>query len=129
MKTIYVLCNIENLKLVKPLEVSKVLLGMYFSSYIVALYNIEDLEKIKEDVYYKHNAWWREIGFLQMSQDCLNDDNDYYQPRVMRKMGLFNYIYEKVNLSTEKHLACAIGNFSSWEGKNPIEFFNSIKKL
>jgi len=130
MKKIYVMCNIANINLVKPIKISKVLLGEYYSDYLVALYDLDELEKIEESQYELQGAFWREIGRLQISQDSVDGNGRIsYQPRVMRRMGLFDYIYDKVNLSTERHIACAIGNFSEWEGKDPIEFFNSLDKL
>ena len=120
MKEIYVYCNAANLTLVHPIEISKPLMNDYEVEF-VALYNLDELNKLTEDEYRTAGAWWREIGSLNISID------QEYQPRVMRRTGLLTYICDTWGISTERHVACAIGSISGLEGKTPIEFFNSLK--
>ena len=118
-ETIYVYCNASCLELIHPLEVSKPILTSWNLSF-VALYNLEDLQKIAEDIYEQHNAFWREVGSLNISID------EDYQPRVMRKTGLLNWLCDVHGISVERNIAGAIGNLSRMEGRTPIEFINSL---
>jgi len=128
--TIYVLCDTNLFYLMKPLEVSKVILDDNYNDYCVALFKKTELLKITEKDCEDNNAWWREIGRANISID--NSSGLYgkgYKPRIMRKVGLLTYICDQYGLSQPRNVAAMIGEISFYEGKNPIEFFNSIHIL
>ncbi len=127
----YIYCNPQTLHLVKPQEVSKVLFDDYFFPYCIALYDPVSYKKLldlDEKVFEGVGAWWRSVGRTNMGLDETYDEEGY-KPRIMRKVGLLSYTCDNYGASTERNVAAFIGEYAAYEGKTPIEFFNSIQKL
>lgn len=129
----YIYCNPQVFQIVKPEIVSKVLFDEFFLPYCVAGYSdkaYKELNEVDEKRYEEEGAWWRGLNRTNVGLD--EEKGMYgigYKPKVMRKVGLLTYICDQYNASTEKNVAAFIGEFSAYECKNGIEFFNSIDKL
>ncbi len=114
---ITVFCNNKMIRLLKPITHSKLVRWGTECTY-TAIYDIAKLNGVTEQQCEDANAWWREISRLNIGLE--------HHPRIMRKQGLFNYILNQINCSSEKNIACAIGTISGYECKTPIELFNSL---
>ena len=124
---IYVYCNPSMLDFIQPLEVSKIILQEYNNT-CIALYDKKTLESKTEEeweeldkkiwndvsIWYRGCEWWANI------------DIEDYKPRIMRKEWLHNFICDTYWASQPRNVAAIISQFSIWERKNPIEFYNSL---
>ena len=58
----------------------------------------------------------------------LLEEEEKYQPRIMRKVWLHKYIYDVYWASQPRNVSACISQFAIWEWKTPIEFYNSLTK-
>jgi len=114
---IYVFCNGNMIGILPPIEKSRGL-SYYPETVYTAKYDLAKLESIAESQCINNNAWWREIGRLNIQYN--------HKPRIMRKTGIFNYLCNVYGISTEKNVALAIGEICNEENKTPIELFNTL---
>lgn len=127
----YVLCSpsMMNLDCIRPLEVSKILSDKYDRPYMIAKYeSFEELDEKTSDFFernkqnYDISVWYQPVCNSSIPVET-------YHKGVLRKMGLFRYIFDTTNISTEKNIAMAIKIYSDYEDKTPIEFWNSLRSL
>jgi hypothetical protein len=86
----------------------------------VALFDTDALDAIGDNELLTYEAYWREVGRLNISIEP-------HHPKQMRDEGILGYLCDHFGISTEKHIACAIGELVVVEGlKDPIELFNSL---
>jgi hypothetical protein len=134
MKSIYVWTDAKSVrelagKGIYPKELSKVLWdesNNYFGTHCVALYDEKEILKTIED---EGEFWWREINRSSVSLDSIEFNDKPYRPRIMRKIGLLEYLCDYCGVSTERNVAAVIGEMAHGEGLTPIQFFNSLKGL
>jgi len=86
----------------------------------VAQFDTDELEGIGDHETNVYDAWWREIGRL-------NTSIEPHRPQTMRKDGILSYLCDEHGISTEKNVACAIGELTAYEGhENPLQLINSL---
>jgi len=117
--------------IVYPIKTSQVLLDQSnrsYGTYLIAEYDEAELKQVPEECF-EGGMFWREIGRACVGMDELETYDKPYRPRVMRKMGLLEYLCDCCGVSTERNVSAVIGEIAHCEGKNPIDFFNSISHL
>lgn len=114
---------------IKVLDCSKVVYGYGEWPYITAELSDEDADKllaVDEKEFEDRGAWYREVGRA-------NTFFDPYRPRVMRQVGLHEYICdgapESLGASQPRNVAAIIGEICAEEHKTPIQLFNSLKTM
>ena len=101
---------------------------MYGTRMIAEYESIKELQTIAEELY-TDGCFWRQVGRASVGMDEIESNDKPYRPRVMRKMGLLEYLCDYCGVSTERNVAAVVGEMAHHEGKNPIDFFNSIPTL
>lgn len=123
--TIFVYLNKNMLDLAK----SQGVLPLEFSFFIwsghelagVACFVDKELESIGDHETNTYDAWWREIGLLNI------DIAQEFSSGEMREVGILSYLCDYFGISTEKNVACAIGSITILEGqRSPIQFFDTL---
>lgn len=114
-----------------PKRFSQLLFDTANNSYdtrLVAEYdNFVKLKSVPEKEY-TGGLFWREVGRANTSMDEIEFGKPY-RPRIMRKIGLLEYLCDYCGVSSERNVAAVIGEMSAYEHKDPISFLNSIKTL
>jgi hypothetical protein len=118
-ESIFVLCNLMHVQYKKPLRWSK-LVDRFGELVLIAEYKEKDYLQITEEDAEKYGFWSREIT----SSNCFSDE--VYKPRVMRKIGIFEFIADTWVARTERNVAAIIGDIARHEGKDPIQLFDSL---
>ena len=91
----------------------------------VAEFELSELESIGDHETNAYDAWWREIGRLNTSFESLGEKP--HRPIVMRREGILSYLCDEYGLSTERNVACAIGEMMHEEGLfTPLALINSL---
>ena len=88
----------------------------------------KELNEIAEEKY-ENGLFWREVGRANTGMDEIEIGEKPYRPRVMRKMGLLEYLCDYCGVSTERNVAAVLGEMAAHESIDPIVFFNSFKSL
>lgn len=99
-----------------------------YTAYLVAEYDHDELKTVPEEKF-QGGMFWREIGRAVVGMDELEFNDKPYRPRVMRKIGLLEYLCDYCGVSTERNVSALIGEMSHFECKTPIEFFNTLTTL
>lgn len=86
----------------------------------VAVFDKDELETIGDNECITYDAFWREVGRLNVSLEPHN-------PKEMRDEGILGYLCDHFGISTERNIASAIGELVLLEGaRDAIELINSL---
>lgn len=112
---------------VRILDCSKIVFAYGRSAYVIIEIEDEDLDKLLalgEEYWEESGAWFRTVGRANTWFE------PKYRPKIMRKVGIHEYICdavpESIGASQPRNVAAVIGEIANYEGKTPIELFNSL---
>lgn len=120
----YLFCNGAAISLFNPTQLSKAV--DWFGDWMF-MCEIPDDHPLLEDgseAYDHETAAWYTVG----SSNVYWPDKPW-QPRIARNYpacGIFGWICDEIGASTHRNVAAVLGDICMFEGKTPIEFFNSL---
>lgn len=129
----YVLCSPSMMSIddLHPVHFSKIMRSGLWTAYMVV-----DFKESMKQIHKKTDKWFKDNDTFENIMDCFyypiessQLECENYRPRILRKVGLLQYFWDNEQLSKEQNFAFAIYNYAFFEGKNPIQFWDSVPLL
>lgn len=120
-----VLCDLVFAGLIEPKRISKPV--KWFGWVVAAEYDESPDELLKTHLDYQSKFPNSEIGFFITFGSSNLPVEELWQPRKARQYGnVFFYICDRMGASTERNVACVLGDVMRIEGKDAVDLFNSF---